>query len=157
MLEQFAEGCARVASDPGDENPQSDREPTTSYPELELNSVTGDWRTLPAMKMYRIRELPVLRSEALRTIADAGENSFPPGYSEYYWARQYQFARLGIKAVILAMRLRKAVRLPETRLTDNEWSAMSVLWKVWRRERHRRAKEFIENREWHEPVQPPGQ
>jgi hypothetical protein len=51
-----------------------------------------------------------------------------------------QFTRLGIKAVILAVRLRKATGMPETRLTGHdEWSAVSVFRKVWRRERALRA------------------
>lgn len=152
LLEQYAEGCARVAADAGDDNPQTEREPTVSYPELELTDVSGDWRVLRGLMMYRIRQLPVMQNEAKRTIAGVGEYDHPPFYSAYFQERQYQFARLGMKAVILAMRLRKSVDLPESRLQDTEWSAYNVLWKVWRRERKCRAAEYIKNRVWHEPV-----
>ncbi|MBZ6397916.1 MULTISPECIES: hypothetical protein [Pantoea] len=142
LLEQYAEGCARVAADHGDDNPQSEREPTVNYPLLNLTDVSGDWRVLSRLLMYRIRELPVLQNEAQRTIAGVGEYDHPPYYSYYFRERQHQFSRLGMKAVILAMRLRKAVGLPESRLQDTEWSAYNVLWKVWRQERKRRAADY---------------
>lgn len=152
LLEQYAEGCARVSADHGDDNPQSEREPTVNYPLLNLTDVSGDWRVLSRLSMYRIRELPVLQNEAQRTIDGVGEHSYPPYYSNYFLERQYQFSRLGMKAVILAMRLRKSVGLPESRLQDTEWSAYNVLWKVWRRERKSRVAEYVRNKGWHEPV-----
>lgn len=154
MLEQYAEGCARVATDDGRNNQdrQPERQAEASYPELNLTDVSGDWRVLDPHHMYRIRELPVLQNEARRAIAYAREIPVPPLHENYFWERQYQFARLGMKSVILAMRLRKSAGLPESRLQDTEWSAYNMLWKVWRRERKRRAAEYIENRAWHEPV-----
>ena len=147
ILEQYAEGCARVATDTGEERPpHGECEPTVNCPELDLTDVSGDWRVIPGMLMYRIRELPVLQNEAKRTIAGVGEYDDPPYYSAYFRERQYQFAGLGMKALISAMRLRRTVGLPETRLADTEWSAHPVLWKVWRRERRRRAKEFLERK-----------
>lgn len=62
--------------------------------------------------MYRIRELSVLEDEAHRAIAYAAEFSDPPWHKDYFRERQYQFTRLGIKAVILAVRLRKATGMP---------------------------------------------
>lgn len=153
MLEQYAEGCARVAADHGNDNPDREPEPTVNYPLLNLTDVSGDWRVLSRLVMYRIRELPVLQNEAQRTIDGVGRYDHSPYYSDYFRERQYQFARLGMKAVILAIRLRKTVGLPESRLRDTEWSAYNVLWKVWRRERKIRAVESIINRPWHEPVQ----
>ena len=107
--------------------------------------------------MYRIRELPVLQDEAHRAIAYAAEYSDPPWHKDYFRERQYQFTRLGINAVILAVRLRKATGMPETRLTGHdEWSAVSVFRKVWRRERALRAAEAARNREWNQVVIPDG-
>jgi len=152
LLKQYAEGCASVAADAGNDHSQTEREPTVSYPELDLTGVAGDWRVLPSLLMYRIRQLPVMQNEALRVISGVGEYDHPPYYSDYFRERQYQFARLGMKSVILAMRLRKSASLPESRLQDTEWSAYNVLWKVWRRERKRRTAEYIQNRAWHEPM-----
>ena len=155
MLERFAEGCTQVATDSGwNAAPvQSEAEAYADYPELNLTDVSGDWRILEPRLMYRIRELPVLQDEARRAIAYAAEIPAPPSHEDYFRERQYQFARLGIRAVILAVRLRRATGLPGTRLTGHdEWSAVSRLWKVWRCERRRRAAEAVSNKPWHEPV-----
>ena len=159
MLERYAEGCFRVVTDDGqdDDAPQPERKAVTNYPELNLIDVSGDWRTLEPRLMYRIRELPVLQDEAHRAIAYAAEYSDPPCHKAYFRERQYQFTRLGINAVILAVRLRKATGMPETRLTGHdEWSAVSVFRKVWRRERALRAAEATRNREWNQLVIPDG-
>ncbi|BEA14024.1 hypothetical protein BK367_22305 [Escherichia coli] len=136
MLERYAEGCFRVVTDDGqdDDAPQPERKAVTNYPEL-----------------------PVLQDEAHRAIAYAAEYSDPPWHKDYFRERQYQFTRLGINAVILAVRLRKATGMPETRLTGHdEWSAVSVFRKVWRRERALRAAEATRNREWNQLVIPDG-
>lgn len=156
MLEQYAEECTQVAIDDGwNVAPaQSEAEPYVDYPELNLADVSGDWRVLDLRHIYRIRELPVLQNEARRAIAYAREIPAPPDHKSYFNERQYQFSRLGLIAVIMAERLRRVAGLPGTRLADGEWSAVSRLWKVWRRERHRRAEEAVINRPWHEPVRP---
>lgn len=140
LLEKYAEGCARVAADDGEDNdaPQPERMPTVNYPELNLQEISGDWRLLKALLMYRIRELPVLQNEARSMIEAALDAYDPPYHAQYFYERQYQFARLGMKAVILAMRLRKSEGLPETRLRDTQWSAYNVLWKKWRDESRQR-------------------
>lgn len=81
-------------------------------------------------------------------ISYAGENDSPPDYSEYFHERQYQYARLGLKAVIQAKRLCRLSGLPDTRLNATQWSAQPVLWDVWRTERRRIAKEAIDNRDF---------
>ncbi|WP_285142999.1 hypothetical protein [Serratia ureilytica] len=141
LLEQFAEGCAQVATDYGELDEHEEYSPEEPEPELTVLDVSGDWRTLPPLLMYRVRELPVLQSEARRDIAAASEYSYAPYYSQYFQERQYQYARLGLKALILSRRLRKLACLPGTRLDATEWSAQPVLWQAWRRERHRRVHE----------------
>ncbi|KMK82598.1 hypothetical protein [Pectobacterium brasiliense] len=89
--------------------------------------------------MYRIRELPILQTEAASCITGVSNFDWAPYYKEYFSERQYQFARLGLKALILAIRLRKMVGFPPTRLNATEWSAMPQMWSVWRRERQHRA------------------
>lgn len=151
MLERFAEECARVAMDDGELIPpapgkQCERQHTVEEPKINLDGITGDWRVLDPLLMYRIRELPVLQIEADRKISYANESDSPPDYSEYFHERQYQYARLGLKALIQAKHLRKSSRLPDTRVT--KWSAQSLLWSVWRVQRHRISKEAIENRDF---------
>jgi hypothetical protein len=140
LLEKFAESCADVAADTGEDNndPQPIREPTVDYPELSYQDVTGDWKVLQPRIMYSIRELPVLQSEARKAIAYVKEADFPGDYREYFRERRYQYARLGLKTIIQIRRLRKLAGFPETRLAATFWSAQPVLWEVWRIERRRR-------------------
>lgn len=146
ILEQYADGCAKVATDRGEADAHGEHEPVTVYPELEISNVAGDWRTLPVLLMYRIRELPVMQKESVRSVGDVGEYDHPPHYSDYFRERRYQFTRLGLKAIFLAKRLRVLVCLPESRLDVSEWSAQPVMWRVWRRERRRRAKLYIQHK-----------
>lgn len=136
LLEQFAEGCASVARDNGFEHEHAFA-PSHPLPELDYAAVTGDWRTLPVRLMYQLRELPILKSESDRTI-DAAD-FIGPEYDEFFEARQYEYTRLGLKAVILAWRLRKLTGFPDSRLNATPWSAQRVLWEEWRRERKRRS------------------
>lgn len=139
LLEEFAEGCALVAADNGVEDQQGICITTTNRPELELSQVTGDWRALPLTLMYRIRELPILLNEAGKRVDSAYDNDCPPDYSFTFTERQYQYTRLGLKALLTVRRLRKLAGLPPTRLDATPWSAQPVLWETWRRERKGRA------------------
>jgi hypothetical protein len=47
------------------------------------------------------------------------------------------YTRLGLKAIILARRLRRLADFPESRLNGMPWSAQRVLWEEWCRERKR--------------------
>lgn len=138
MLERFAGECARVAMDDGELVPpapgmQYEREPTVEEPKINLDGITGDWRVLDSLLMYRIRELPVLQIEADRKISYASESDSPPDYSEYFHERKYQYTRLRLKALIQAKNLRKSSKLPDTRVT--KWSAQTLLWNIWRVQR----------------------
>lgn len=148
LLERYAEHCAEVAVDTGEDNndPQPIREPAVDYPELSYQDVTGDWKVLKPWIMYRIRELPVLQSEARKAIDYVKKGDFSGDYKEYFCERRYQYARLGLRTIIQVRRLRKIAGLPETRLAATFWSAQPVLWEVWRNERRRRAKEAAEYR-----------
>lgn len=155
LLERYAEECARVAGDSGEliqsaPGAQEEREPTIVQPKINLDGIDGDWRVLPPLLMYRIRELPIIQNEADRMIAYAGECDYPPDFRGYFHERQYQYARLGLKALIQARRLRRLCGLPNTRLNATQWSAQPVLWDVWRLERRRIAKESSENRDFND-------
>ncbi|MDT3587339.1 hypothetical protein ROL70_20400 [Cronobacter sakazakii] len=149
LLEQYAEGCAAVAGDEGKMNDAArdrEREHSVDYPApLDFENVPGDWRSLPAVLMFRIRELPLLRTEAMGAIKDAGANSTPPDHSEYFSARQYEFSRLGLKAIHLARQLRRKCGLPRSRLNASPWSPQPVMLNVLRRERKQRRREPEEN------------
>lgn len=143
ILERFAEGCAKVATDDGERDKQDFMRATQIRPELDLNVITGDWRALEPGLTYAIRELPVLKEWSDREIAGMEESEGPPDYTHTMWERKYLYARLGLKAILQARRLRKLARLPGTRLDATKWSAQPVLWQVWRIERKRRAQMHI--------------
>lgn len=143
LLEQYAEDCAAVASDDGEPfyepNRQEERVAKTSFPvPLNFETVSGDWRSLPADLMYRIRELPVMRNEAMRAIEDGWENSSPPDREYYFSARQFESSRMGLKAIHLARLLRRLCKLPRSRLNKSAWSAQPVMLRVLRHERKQR-------------------
>lgn len=141
MLEQFAEGCASVATDWGYENQDGISVPQAPTPVIDYSAVTGDWRALPGRLMYQVRGLTVLKTTSDRIINDA--EYYPPDFDEFFSERQYQYTRLGLKAVILARRLRRLVGFTETPLNASPWSAQHILWQEWRKERHRRAEQAV--------------
>ncbi|PAX81063.1 hypothetical protein [Citrobacter sp. TSA-1] len=143
LLEKFAEDCARIATDTGRTDAQGFNRSSETTPDIDLSVVSGDWRVLPPRLMYAIRELPVLKEWSDREIAGVEESEGPPDYIQTSLERQYLYARLGLKAILQARRLRKLASLPGTRLDATKWSAQPVLWKVWRDERKRRAQEHI--------------
>lgn len=138
-LERFAELCVKVATDTGYEDSSGITRYSVRPEDLSLTDISGDWRVLPRQLMYRIRELPVLQNSADRAISVAEEHDDPPDYDDTFYARRYQYTRLGLKAIILARRVRKLVYLPDTRLDATPWSAQPVLWQLWRLERKRRS------------------
>ncbi|HHA2278232.1 TPA: hypothetical protein ACOEHF_004076 [Enterobacter hormaechei subsp. xiangfangensis] len=139
LLEQFAEGCARVATDTGHNDAQGFTRSNVTTPDIDLSVVSGDWRVLPPRLMYAIREIPILQKGADRLILATEEHDDPPDYFRTFEERRYQYTRLGLRAIIQARRLRKNAGFPATRLDATEWSAQPVLWNVWRLERNRRS------------------
>ena len=139
-LEDFAEACAAAAQDEGKPDEQGYWRATTRVPPLEFGDVTGDWRALPASVMYRVLEFHVLQPEASGAIDHAYYHDSPPDYSWGFRERQYQYARLGLRALFLAKRLRKITGMPSSRLDNYRWSPQSTLWQCWRKERQFRNK-----------------
>lgn len=55
--------------------------------------------------------------------------------------RRYQYSRLGMRAVLLAKRLRKLNGMPSSHLDNGScWSVKHVLWTEWRKQRKSRAR-----------------
>lgn len=139
ILEEFAEGCARAATDTGHADNEGILRVSAERPDIDLTQVAGDWRVLPAALMYRIRELPILVNEADKYVASVWEHDWSPDYSRTFEERQYQYARAGLKALFSAIRLRRLVGLPGTRLNATPWSAQPKLWNAWKEECRRRS------------------
>lgn len=139
LLEQYVEECVQVAQDGGAEDQDGYTRAQTRTPEISYMGVAGDWRALPPQLMYKLRELPVRQNEAERHISHVRNADSIPDFLFTFYERQYQYTKLGLRAIGLARRLRTLCSTPETRLDKTPWSAQPVLWKIWRQERHRRA------------------
>lgn len=147
-LKRFAQECSAVVQDEGEEYDKGYTQTTVSAEAFSTDDIAGDWRVLPVSILYRIRELSVLIPEANRYISVVSEWDNPPDWQMTFQERRYQYSRLGMKAVLLSKRLRKLNRMPSSRLDASKWSAQSVLWEHWRRERRRRAKFAREQEDW---------
>ncbi len=131
-LEDYAEMCAEVSQDDGRRDEGDEYRPTVRVYTLEFNDVTGDWRALPAPVMYRLREMSVLQAEARGSINFISDVDTSSRYDVYYRERKYQYARLGLRALLLAKRLRKLTGMPSSRLDKYHWSPQQTLWQGWR-------------------------
>lgn len=139
-LERFAQGCADVVKDEGLEDDEGYTRTTVSAEEFSTDDIDGDWRVLPARIMYRIREMTVLIPEANRYISVIYEFDDPPDWQNTFKERRYQYSRLGMRAVLLAKRLRKLNGMPSSHLDNGScWSVQYVLWTEWRKQRKFRA------------------
>ncbi|BEL92785.1 hypothetical protein JY446_23705 [Serratia marcescens] len=143
-LEDFAEMCAEVSQDDGRRDEGDEFRPTVSVYSLEFDDVTGDWRALPPPIMYRVREMSVLQAEARGSINFRDEVDTSSRHDSYYRERQYQYARLGLRALLLAKRLRKLTGMPSSRLDKYDWSPQKILWQSWREGRKFRNEERLD-------------
>lgn len=143
-LEDYAEMCAEVSQDDGRRDEGDEYRPTVRVYSLEFNDVTGDWRALPAPVMYRLREMSVLQAEARGSINFISDVDTSSRYDVYYRERKYQYARLGLRALLLAKRLRKLTGMPSSRLDKYHWSPQQTLWQGWRDGRKYRLKQRLD-------------
>lgn len=130
MLEFFASECADVAVSGVDMFGRKTPGVSVPSPQLRYDGTEGDWRAVPDVLLYRIRELPVLcgNAEALiRYVCEYGDNE--RGKME---CRQYQYARIGLFALFAAAKLRRECGLPAPREDTDSRAVFSTLWR-WRR------------------------
>lgn len=139
-LERFAQECAAVVQDEGEEDEQGYTRTTTIAEAFSTDDIAGDWRVLPGRMLYRIHELSVLIPEANQYISMVYEWDNPPDWQCTFRERRYQYSRLGMKAILLSKRLRKLNGMPSSYLdNDSQWSVQDVLWGEWRKQRKSRA------------------
>jgi len=134
LLERFGEECVPPATDYGDAEDENGYSVSESrIPDFSFAGITGDWRSLPPLMMYRLRELEVMLAESHNIISAAFEHDDPPDFSEGFFMRQQQAVRLGIRAFILSAKLRKLCNMPAIRQAENTWSAPRILRLQYRR------------------------
>lgn len=147
LLEQYAEDCAQVTSDEGDDGEYARKLPVTDYPApLNFDDVAGDWRSLPSQRMYDIRELPLRHAETIRAIDYARKHDNSVNLTEFFRARQNGFSRLGISANKQADNLRNLCGLPNARPNEEPWSAQPVMVKIRDREWDKRFEQIVAQR-----------
>ena len=139
-LDRFANGCLYVALDEGTEygQPAGDNHeehvPTTSPPEFQPLDIDVDWRVLPRELMYGILQLPDKRERIQSRLVGIAEFSDDyPDHTEYFWARQRDYAALGLEASELARKLRRHVGMPFEESKVNEWNRDEQLRDVIKR------------------------
>ncbi|MFA4105777.1 hypothetical protein OQJ40_27230 [Serratia nevei] len=143
-LEDYAEMCAEVSQDDGRRDEGDEYRPTVRVYSLEFDDVTGDWRALPPPVMYRVREMIVLQAEARGSINFHYDVDISSRHDTFYRERMYQYAYLGLRALLLAKRLRKLTGMPSSRLDKYHWSAQQTLWQGWREGRKYRLEQRLE-------------
>jgi hypothetical protein len=131
LLEHFADKCSDVACD---SDPDKQNWSVKDLPLLSLEGIEGDWRSLPPVLLFRIRNLPALNREARYVVEHVFQNCSPPQVVE---CARYQYARLGLKILFMAYRLRRICGLPPPR--DDELCSIigMTLWRnrraMWRK------------------------
>lgn len=144
-LERFAQGCAGVVNDEGFEDDKGYTRTSVTAEPFSTDNIDGDWRVLPGRILYRIRELSVLIPEANRYISIVRDYDDPPDWQMTFKERRYQYSRLGLRAMLLAKRLRRLHAMPSSHLdNDSPWSVQNVLWAEWRKQRKSRARQASE-------------
>lgn len=128
-LERFADGCYEVASDRGvneyGEPAGDDRQRhmvTTSEPKFEPAAVDGNWRSLSESVMDQVLLFPYRIEEAQRKIYAASIHSDGPEYFEYFNARRYWFAVVGLEAVALMDLVRLSAGMSPRDRATGEWA-----------------------------------
>ncbi|NIG46459.1 hypothetical protein F3J31_21935 [Enterobacter sp. Acro-832] len=139
LLEHFADQCSDVTCD---SDPDKQYWSVKELPLLRLEGIDGDWRSLPAEMLFRLRNLPALNREAQYVIEGVFRYGAP--YEVMECAR-YQYACLGLKVLLMAWRLRRVCDLPPPREGELCRRIGAVLWRnrraLWPRHVIRQLKE----------------
>lgn len=115
VLDEFAEGCASVAGDNGTSYGEPDEQgcysPQVDPPEISFHDLEVAWTALPGYLLYEVTNFPNEVTSVKRYLNNAAEMADPP-YDDYMEERQYEYAKLGVKANHFASKLRAVARFP---------------------------------------------
>jgi len=129
LLDQFASECASVAGDDGTWLGQRDRDGRLSTqvdePKLDYSGIKGEWKSLWPNLIYQVHDLALQQTYADKTIKNDFDECSPPDEDLPFQTRQYEYARLGLKAYAIASDLRDKAGLPQR--TWNSWNPISYL------------------------------
>lgn len=131
LLENYGEKCVLVAEDFGTEDGDGYTAEQHRMPVIDFSGISGDWRSLPLSLMYRLRELEIIQTGVMNMLSDLYDYDDQPQFDEYFHSRRFHATRLGLKAFILAAKLRKKSGLPA--MAGGQWFAPRRLWTLYRR------------------------
>jgi hypothetical protein len=89
-----------------------------------------NWKALPADLMYDVLGLPYRIEQLQHFVSGKGEFDEPPEYVEFFWARQYGYAVLGLDVSELAQRLRTHAELPPPPHNPSAWDRGAQLREI---------------------------
>ena len=127
-LDKLATKCLHVSLDDGTSEGRpagqdgETCESTTETPTFDPLALGVDWKVLPPTLMYEILNLPYRIEQLNNHIAGSWEYDDPPEYIEFFWARRFGYAELGLAVSELAMQLRKHAKLPIPVPQEGEWN-----------------------------------
>lgn len=115
-LDRLATACLHVAYDDGTEEGRPAgsggcHASTVSTPNFDPLEIDVNWKALPQKLMYDILGLAYRIEQLNREVAQEWLDD-PPEYTEFFWARRYGYAVLGLTILELAQRLREHASLP---------------------------------------------
>lgn len=123
LLDRFIDGCVDVVGDDGSvmggpANEDGSYSPQADYPGFPIDNLDGDWKSISQDLMYELLSFSNRIESAQRMIRGKNEHASFPDYEELFEERQFQYAKLGLKAYELASQLRKKHRIPERERRD---------------------------------------
>jgi hypothetical protein len=128
-LDRYASACADVVGDDGlcegQPDPNGYYRVQVSIPVFEPLLIKGEWTALPQDIMYEVLDLPHKAEAANGKISSVFEFDNPPDFSSGFEERQFQYANLGINALMLADKLKTHAGFPKR--ADLRWSPMKYL------------------------------
>ena len=147
-LEKVIQSCLLVAFDDGTEEGRPAGDGVYYYavtmpsPVFDPLAIEGYWRALPVELMQGILELPDKIDRLSRRHQSIYANDDPPDYAEFFEARQYDYATLGLDTTKLMFDLRKHAGIPLKEGGEGEWSRDQMF--------HDKIKKIDENRRAYE-------
>jgi len=128
MLERLISDCHHVAWDYGLPDQDGYHQAKTNLPNLNFDSLDGNWQSLPFELMYELLDFPSDIESAKEFIDATYEHATEPDYPEVFEERQYQFSKIGLKAHELSKSLRYRFSMPAREY--GEWGPIESLKKT---------------------------
>lgn len=127
-LDRLANKCMHVSLDDGTSEGRpaaqdgETYETTIETPTFDPLALGVDWKVLPQGLMYGILNLPYRIEQLNNHISGAWEFDDQPKFIEFFWARRFGYAELGLAISDLAKQLRKHAGLPIEEPAEGEWN-----------------------------------